>query len=247
MDNPLAWFAGGLLELFFPERCVWCDAFRGEKPWLRVAGTLPGLRPYDRPHTCESCARDLLLAGPVRGDLPSGLSVWGGLATTGDLVAAVGDWKYHGLRGLVWVLALPLLRAVRECARQGRGPMVLVPVPLHPGRRRRRGFNQAELLAQLAGGQAGLPVRPELLRRRLNTGQQAKISREAKRRANVRDAFAAQSGARGVRNVWLVDDLVTSGATAEAAAAALRAGGAEVAGILGVGLAPRLIEEAGAG
>jgi len=88
-----------------------------------------------------------------------------------------------------------------------------------------------------------MPVRPDLLRRHFNTGQQAKISHEAQRRSNVRGAFTASPGAAGVRNIWLVDDLVTSGATAEAAAAGLRAGGAEVAGILGVGLAPRLIRE----
>ncbi|NCQ34670.1 ComF family protein [bacterium] len=210
---------------------------------MRVPGALPGLRPYDRPHTCESCARGLSLPGTVGGDLPSGLPAWGGLATTGDLVSVVGDWKYHGLRGLVWALALPLLRATRERARKGRGPLVLVPVPLHPGRRRRRGFNQAELLAQLVGRAADMPVRPDLLRRHFNTGQQAKISHEAQRRSNVRGAFTASPGAAGVRNIWLVDDLVTSGATAEAAAAGLRAGGAEVAGILGVGLAPRLIRE----
>jgi ComF family protein len=100
---------------------------------------------------------------------------------------------------------------------------VLVPVPLHPHRLRQRGFDQALLLAQAAGRRFGLPVKT-LLRRVRPTGQQVGRDRVARER-NVRGAFAGDPAAFGLR-VCLVDDVLTTGATASAAARALLDAGA---------------------
>ncbi len=104
----------------------------------------------------------------------------------------------------------------------------LVPVPLHWTRRWRRGFNQAEVLARAVGRQHGLPVFCRALRRvRATPLQQGDF--EARRR-NVRDAFAvARPADLTDRRLLLVDDVFTTGATADACAAVLlRAGAAEV-------------------
>jgi len=102
----------------------------------------------------------------------------------------------------------------------------LVPVPLHWLRRWRRGFNQAEVLARAVGARHRLPVLAGALARVRPTPQQHG-DLEARRR-NVREAFAVRAVVTG-RRLLLVDDVFTTGATADACAAALlRAGAAEV-------------------
>jgi ComF family protein len=105
----------------------------------------------------------------------------------------------------------------------------LVPVPLHWARRWQRGFNQAEVLARAVGRRHRLPVLRGALRRvRPTPPQQGDL--EARRR-NVRDAFAVPVPSRVAgRRLILVDDVFTTGATANACAGALlRAGAADVA------------------
>lgn len=102
----------------------------------------------------------------------------------------------------------------------------LVPVPLHWLRRWRRGFNQAVVLARAVGKRHRLPVLAGALGRVRSTPQQHG-NLEARRR-NVRDAFAVRAVVTG-RRLLLVDDVFTTGATADACAAALlRAGAAEI-------------------
>ena len=99
---------------------------------------------------------------------------------------------------------------------------LLVPVPLHRWRLWRRGFNQALLIARALGRE----VDPDLLRRTRATPRLKGLN-PAERRATVRGAFAVRPGAsvKG-RDIILVDDVLTTGATAEACARALRKGGA---------------------
>lgn len=111
---------------------------------------------------------------------------------------------------------------------------VIVPVPLHWRRLARRRFNQAALLARALGGETGVPVAADALIRTRPTPSQGRLSR-AQRRRNVRGAFALRPAATDAirkRRVLLVDDVLTTGATAEAATRALRRGGAEAVDVL---------------
>ena len=104
---------------------------------------------------------------------------------------------------------------------------VLVPVPLHWLRRWRRGYNQSAALCRGLATCLGVPYHPSWLRRVRHTPQQTSRPTPAQRKANVRDAFRARPGAAlAGRNILLVDDVMTTGATASEAARALRAGGA---------------------
>lgn len=127
----------------------------------------------------------------------------------------------HGARpDMLGALLAPL---VQSLGAQDWPQPQLVPVPLHWRRLWRRGFNQSLLIARALGAQLGWPVAEHLLRRHRHTVPQQGLDRAARRR-NVRGAFALRGPAPGV--VVLVDDVMTTGATAETAAETLRIGGA---------------------
>ncbi len=111
---------------------------------------------------------------------------------------------------------------------------VIVPVPLHWWRLFRRRYNQAGLLAQALGRIAGKPVLPDLVRRRRATASQGHLG-PAERRRNVAGAFAISNRRRAEvegRRVLLVDDVLTTGATAEAVAETLLDAGAHAVDLL---------------
>lgn len=102
----------------------------------------------------------------------------------------------------------------------------LVPVPIHPSRRRKRGFNQAELLAERMGRELGMPVFPELLVRVKKTDPQKDLG-PSERLRNLSGAFLAvpEKCKKRVERVILVDDIYTTGSTMEACTRALYAAG----------------------
>jgi ComF family protein len=104
---------------------------------------------------------------------------------------------------------------------------VIVPVPLHWRRRLKRGYNQSEVLARALADRLRLPCRPRWLRRVRNTPPQVEQPSQAARRENVQNAFAAPGRAElSGKTILLVDDILTSGSTANEAARCLRAAGA---------------------
>jgi ComF family protein len=103
---------------------------------------------------------------------------------------------------------------------------LIIPVPLHPKRLRWRGFNQSLLLARRVSHMYQVPIDPFLLYRNRETPPQTQLT-EDERRKNVRGAFAIASGeALKEKNVLLVDDVYTSGATVNECCRVLVRGGA---------------------
>jgi ComF family protein len=137
---------------------------------------------------------------------------------------ALNTFKYRGERRL----CRPLATAVAERWRvAGRGGDMLTWVPVHVSRRRERGFDQAEELARAVAAELGLPVAACLARRHRTVAQHA-LGR-AQRARNTGGAFVVNESARAlVSGRWLivVDDIVTTGATLGACAAALLGAGA---------------------
>jgi len=231
--------ARGLLELVYPETCALCGTDPHEQLWSAAGPAAAGLAWYDGPHLCRRCEQKLA-AQVVWGVLPaSGCAVVGGRPTGPPLVSALGQWKYHGVRGLAWPLAR-LLEVAVTAAEIRHGPAdCLVPIALHARRRRQRGFNQAAVLAQLVAAGNDHSVRIDILQRIRATGQQAKLTTDTERQRNLVGAFAARVGGEstGLRRVGLIDDLVTGGTTCDEAVRALRAAGWDVAWVAALGLA----------
>jgi len=101
----------------------------------------------------------------------------------------------------------------------------VVPVPLHPRRQRERGYNQALLLARVVARSMGRPLEARALRRERYTAQQTRLAAR-KRWDNVRGAFRAGRGDLAGRCLLLIDDVMTTGATASECARVLKKAGA---------------------
>jgi len=141
----------------------------------------------------------------------------------GVIRQAIHQLKYRNLRAL----AVPLARLLHDFLVTNPIPgEVLVPVPLHHKRLRERGYNQSELLAQELRRLTSLPVMNDCLVRQRHTPPQARTSTVDERRGNVADAFACRRQRLQEKQILLIDDVATTGATVNACAAALKAAGA---------------------
>ena len=141
----------------------------------------------------------------------------------GVMRQAIHQLKYRNLRAL----AQPLAKLLNNYL--GTNPMpgeVLVPVPLHHKRLRERGYNQSSLLTKELGKLTNLPVVDDCLIRLRHAPPQARTSTVDERRSNVAGAFTCRDRRLQDKQVLLIDDVSTSGATLDACAAALKAAGA---------------------
>ena len=209
------------IALALPQRCALCT------------------RECGRACLCESCAGALAPAGPAcprcAVPTPAGAVCGRCLARPPAFDAAIAAGLYafpldRLVMRLKYAADLPLAAALgtllaRAAAAAGAIGRVdaLVPMPLAASRQRVRGCNQAREIAKALSRASGLPIARGLLRVRHGAPQAALPWRERVR--NVRGAFATSSAFNGMR-VALVDDVMTTGATASAAAAALRRAGA---------------------
>lgn len=224
--------ARAALSLVFPERCQLCH----ERHATSARGFVcEECRARVRPITGPSCDRcGLPFAGAITHafECPncSGVDLAfsrarAAVEVDGPVRQAIHLYKYGGA---LWLE--PFLRDLwlpAALADLGSAPWAgIVPVPLHPVRQREREFNQAERLARLLASPLGLPVRTDLVVRRVPTDSQTTLSRE-QRAANVRRAFFPCGRPRLEGTSWIVvDDVLTTGATTDAVAAILRRAGA---------------------
>lgn len=176
--------------------------------------------PNDEP-LCRPCRSGLRWLEAVPVEL-GGVETWAPVSYEGPARALVGALKFRGAVGLAAPMAAQIVAgAPASFLRQ----TALVPVPLLRARARRRGFNQAERLAAAIDRRADAGLADCLVRRGPASGRQVGRGR-AERLAGIAGAVELRDGARCPADVVLVDDVVTTGATLAACAAALRAAGA---------------------
>jgi len=136
---------------------------------------------------------------------------------------AIHQLKYHNLKAISSCLAELLADYLQLSPLPGEA---IVPVPLHPRRLKERGYNQSDLLARELGKLINLPVNQDSLIRIREARPQVKASNVKERRRNVANAFICQDEKVGGKQIILVDDVCTSGATLESCALALKNKGA---------------------
>jgi len=180
--------------------------------------------------TCEKSSRKPFDSGP----LEDGTRVVASGVYDGALGRAIRQLKYRGRTDLARPLGRRLARDV--IVMRGVLSVVFVPVPLHERKLADRGYNQSALVAAELGAALGLRVAARALRRCRETSDQAKLGR-LDRLDNVRDAMVGREVLDG-KAVILVDDVVTTGATALAGVEALRRAGAAVVGVAALARAP---------
>ena len=229
-----------VVDGILPPRCLACGATVGEPdalcarcwaamsffapPWCTVCG-LPFPHIMGEGAVCADCARQRSswdrARAVLRYDKHSRRLVLALKYDRTDLANALGQW---------------MRRAGDEILA---GADLLVPVPLHWTRLVSRRYNQAGLLAHAIHAAGGPPVAPDWLVRRRRTPSQGRLGPLARAR-NVRGAFALRPGrsVRGKRLV-IIDDVLTTGATAEECARVLRRAGADFVGVLTVARALR--------
>jgi ComF family protein len=219
---------GGFFDVLFPRRCAGCG--RGGWPFCPACWSQVAL--LDSPG-CLRCGRPLDLVVPSCADCPPSAVSWSRAAFLydGPVRAALMGLKFGGLHSRVqafapwmaWILARPPPVSLLDSR-----PLVLTWVPLGKRRRRSRGYDQALALAREVARLTRWPLEPLLARSTETAPQARRPGRE--RRLAMRGAFHLIG--RPPARVILIDDVLTSGATAAECARLLRQAGALDVGLL---------------
>ena len=233
-------FGRSLLHLVMPPLCIACRSSLADTKslctacWtklnfieLPVCERLGTPFPYDQGEGAVSAAA---IADPPEWDRARGAVAFDDASRQ-----LIHGLKYHDRHEAGFVMARLMSRAGRELLD---GADALVPVPLYRWRLWQRRYNQSTLLARHLGAMSGKPVRPDLLARIRSTRRQAGLD-AATRRRNVSNAFKVPDAARPDvigHAMVIVDDVLTTGATARAAALALKAAGASRVDVLAFAL-----------
>jgi ComF family protein len=214
------------LDLLYPPRCPICG--RIPDTGLICTACEDSLRYIDR-HYCMKCGSPLEDSRAeycedcvrIPHAFDQGRSL---LSYQGAVRQSLYRLKYANCREYARFYAAGICSRLGDFI-QTREITVLVPVPLHPVRQRQRGYNQAALLAERIGAELGIPMEEGLLLRIKPTVPQKQLNGR-QRKTNLDRAFRAGRKIQPGERILIIDDIYTTGATADAAAAALQEAGA---------------------
>ena len=216
-----------LTDLFFPPRCVVCDrplTYRESGVCINCENSLHIIRDprcmkcgkevseerdvfckdcIDHAHRFESC-RSLFLYDDA-------------------MKKSIYRFKYDGRKEYAAYYAKVIAKELGEWILSVK-PDAFIPIPLHPNRLKKRGYNQAELIAAKLSALINIPVKTDVLIRQTDTIRQKELSLSA-RENNLKKAFKTNENDVKLDTALLIDDIYTTGATMDAAAACLKDAG----------------------
>ncbi len=199
-----------LVQLLPPQHCTLCAATSAAQVCDACTGALPWLA---QENICPVCAR-FSPTGQVCGHClktpPAFYRTLSLLEYRFPANHLISRFKYGQQLHLAdWFAE----QFIQRLALTGTAADVIVPVPLHPNRLKQRGFNQSQLLSEKLARGLNRAHLPDLVQRTLDTSQQAGLSRKERTR-NMRHAFACNGNVRGL-HLAVVDDVITTGSTAD--------------------------------
>lgn len=226
MERRLAHIGTLVLDILFPPVCALCGRGGRENIHNYLCDTCTaGIPLYETPFCAVCFAR-----------LPDQKKICHKDAPL--ILAAASDYGSEPVRKLVWELKYSkhpayakviagLLAAYLKKSGISTTGILIVPIPLHPTRERKRGFNQAALVAEALSARIGAPVAHALLRVK-HTPPQVEMRERDARIENVAGAFRVSDASRITgANIFLIDDVATTGATLREAAYALKTANAK--------------------
>lgn len=203
-----------LKELLFPRRCPVCD--KPVKPCGAYICTecIKKLK-YVKEPVCMKCGRGLkdgqqeycYDCAHKKHEYVKGVSLY----EYGSIRNTIYRFKYGGRQEYAAFLGEEMARRLGKRISAWR-PDALVPVPLHPARMRKRGYNQAQLLAEEAGRHMGIPVKSDWIIREKNT-EPLKLLDGRARQNNLKKAFKIKQNDVKLNTIVIIDDIYTTGST----------------------------------
>ena len=230
MNMKLRKLIDSLLEILFPRKCPVCDRIIMPKGAVICPACRKRVSLVREPR-CLKCGKQLFSEEAEYCDgcekktfhYTRGLVLMNYDSVARKILTAL---KYHGKCDNADYLAAETVAGLCEEILRMEADF-FVPVPVHPRRKRVRGFNQAELIAKRLGERLDIPVRTDVLKRIKNTLPQKELG-SAARLNNLLKAFAVKNTDKlAGKTVILVDDIYTTGSTAEACTRVLLLGGAK--------------------
>lgn len=218
------------LDWIYPRRCALCDGLLGKEERYVCAVCRRNLpRPVGEPR-CMKCGKPLSAAekeychdcGHYRQSFDRGMGIF---LYQGAVKESMMRFKFRGRKEYGAYFGSMMLLYGREFLER-EAPQVIIPVPIHKRKLRIRGYNQAQVLAEVIGSGLSIPIRTDLVLRTKFTKAQKTLDRK-ERKKNLEQAFSVGKEAGRYRCVLLVDDIYTTGSTVNAIAGKLKMQGVE--------------------
>jgi len=222
--------------LVFPPHCFLCRKTLVFAPNSCLCSFCQENLQWNTPPFCVKCSRHVKSSINLCANCRSGRIhfdfAYAALQFNEPLKALLHQYKYQRATALRILFADRMLRFIQEHQLDMARFDLIIPVPLHPAALRMRGFNQSLLLAKEIARHFSIPYSAKALLKIRPTRSQSELKRK-ERWTNLTGAFTINHSVRlKGKNVLLVDDLLTTGATASAAAKALKNAGCDTVGVL---------------
>lgn len=229
-------YAQTALDFAFPAECPGCGNFAGDERVVIFCKSCWESIPLISDPACPKCGRPFsskfsqrhspnFLCGDCRNSPPHFDRALSVTEYKGILKQAIGQFKFHQKTALGKPLARLFISQLSSAVDWVEYQSIL-PVPLHKRRLRQRGYNQSAILARQLARHFGIPFQAGNLRRIRHTEAQWPIKERRKRRQNVRNAFSLRAPEKiRDRNLILIDDIFTTGATVNECAHVLKQAG----------------------